>query len=240
MVIASQNQWVSLGVEFEGKQRRSQSYNFVRPWSTGCWNRLFPPLSTVQNDQSSLLSSTVQSIIHMPFANIKERRVINRRKFLRCVCRPFQECVPPARQQSGFRQSQILWQRIQYMYVVIGCVWSHHQSGDNLDLRTLLLHLWQSSPWPHHGRADSMVAPHRQSCKVRCYSPSTKSIRNCRAMDDEYVMLLLTSRPHWKERSASGTSQSSESQSSLAFSIPFSTAAMPARAQKSALLERIR
>ena len=44
-----------------------------------------------------------------------------------------------------------------------------------------------------------------------------------------------TWRPHWKVRPESGTAQSSESQSSLAFSMPLSTAAMPASAQKSAL-----
>ena len=49
----------------------------------------------------------------------------------------------------------------------------------------------------------------------------------------------LTCRPHWKVRPESGTAQSSESQSSLAFSIPLSTAMMPASAQKSALFGKI-
>ena len=40
---------------------------------------------------------------------------IKRSKCLRCGCRPFQEYELPARQRSGFRQSQILWKRIQYM-----------------------------------------------------------------------------------------------------------------------------
>ena len=47
-----------------------------------------------------------------------------------------------------------------------------------------LSNLWQRSPWPHHGRGYCLVAPHRQSCQVKCCSPSTKSRWNYNGVDN--------------------------------------------------------
>ena len=133
-------------------------------------------------------------------------------------CQPDQACELPTVQRSGSHQSQILWQRIWYLI-------------DWLELQTIQSNLQQRSPWPPDGLVCCREGPHRPLCQVRCCNPTIINLFTLKSL----MPGTPTWRPHWKVRPESGTAQSSESQSSLAFSMPLSTAAMPASAQKSAL-----